>query len=80
MEFCQYQAHQNPSIQSSNNFRPKTTVMFEGALHQPVFKELKIQNPSNKTISYCVTVVGEDHSSFAVQPSTLNVSRLNDDI
>ena len=48
--------------------------MFEGALHQPVLKELKVQNPSNKTISYCVTVVGEDHASFSVQPSTLNVS------
>ena len=48
--------------------------MFEGALHQPVFKELKIQNPSSKTVSYCVTVVGEDRSSFSVQPNTLNVS------
>ncbi|KAL5265854.1 hypothetical protein ACHWQZ_G006507 [Mnemiopsis leidyi] len=55
-------------------YKPKTTVMFEGALHQPVFKELKIQNPSSKTVSYCVTVVGEDRSSFSVQPNTLNIT------
>ena len=48
--------------------------MFEGALHQPVFKELKIQNPSNKPISYNISIVGEDRNSFSAQPSSLSVS------
>ena len=57
--------------------RPKTAVVFEGALHQPIFKELKIQNPSNKPISYSLSLVGEDRSSFSVQPSSLAVSASN---
>lgn len=49
-------------------------MTFEGALHEPVFKKLKIQNPSSKNISYNVSIVGEDKDSFQAEPSTISVS------
>ncbi|XP_038658216.1 cilia- and flagella-associated protein 47-like isoform X3 [Scyliorhinus canicula] len=48
------------------NYRPKITVEFTGALHAPVVKQIRLQNPFMKRIVYFATIVGKEATDFTL--------------
>eukprot|EP00079_Xenopus_tropicalis_P021661 XP_012813080.1 PREDICTED: cilia- and flagella-associated protein 47 isoform X1 [Xenopus tropicalis] len=43
---------------------PKKTVMFDGALHEVVPREVRLKNPSSKPLVYNATIVGRESDNF----------------
>ncbi|XP_032305269.1 cilia- and flagella-associated protein 47 isoform X2 [Coturnix japonica] len=47
-------------------FLPKKTIEFTGALHATVVKQVRLKNPSVKTLTYNATLVGRDADDFSL--------------
>ncbi|XP_041438289.1 cilia- and flagella-associated protein 47 isoform X2 [Xenopus laevis] len=45
-------------------YLPKKTVMFDGALHEVVSKEVCLKNPSSKPLVYNATIIGRESDNF----------------
>ncbi|XP_072195940.1 cilia- and flagella-associated protein 47 [Excalfactoria chinensis] len=48
------------------HFLPKKIIEFTGALHATVFKQVRLKNPSIKTLAYNATLVGRDADDFSL--------------
>ncbi|XP_069495471.1 cilia- and flagella-associated protein 47 [Ambystoma mexicanum] len=45
---------------------PKKTVVFDGALHSTVARELRLKNPSSKPLVYNATIAGSESADFSL--------------
>ncbi|GAB0178375.1 cilia- and flagella-associated protein 47 [Grus japonensis] len=52
--------------ESLPHYLPKKTVEFTGALHATVVKQVRLKNPSVKTLVYNATLVGRDADDFSL--------------
>ncbi|XP_021263655.1 cilia- and flagella-associated protein 47 isoform X2 [Numida meleagris] len=48
------------------HYLPKKTIEFTGALHATVVKQVRLKNPSIKTLAYNATLVGRDADDFSL--------------
>ncbi|PKU37726.1 hypothetical protein llap_11971 [Limosa lapponica baueri] len=48
------------------HYLPKKTIEFTGALHATVVKQVRLKNPSVKTLVYNATLVGRDADDFSL--------------
>ncbi|XP_055421376.1 cilia- and flagella-associated protein 47-like [Bubalus kerabau] len=58
--FCVYMYERLPT------YLPEKVVPFHCALHDTVFREIQLKNPSLKSLVYSATIVGRDASDFSL--------------
>ncbi|KAM9245460.1 cilia- and flagella-associated protein 47 [Leptosomus discolor] len=60
--------------ESLPHYLPKNTIEFAGALHATVVKQVRLKNPSSKTLSYNAILVGRDADDFSLpQGNTVTI-------
>ncbi|XP_020737338.2 cilia- and flagella-associated protein 47 [Odocoileus virginianus] len=71
--FCVYMYERLPT------YLPKKVVPFHCTLHDTVFREIQLKNPSLKRIVYTATIVGRDASDFSLSQAgnTVTISAKN---
>ncbi|XP_072708577.1 cilia- and flagella-associated protein 47 [Ciconia boyciana] len=52
--------------ESLPHYLPKKTIEFTGALHATVVKQVRLKNPSSKTLMYNAILVGRDADDFSL--------------
>ncbi|KAK2527080.1 Cfap47 [Columba guinea] len=52
--------------ESLPHYLPKKTIEFTGALHETVVKQVRLKNPSSKTLMYNTILVGRDAHDFSL--------------
>ncbi|XP_030333266.1 cilia- and flagella-associated protein 47 [Strigops habroptila] len=52
--------------ESLPHYLPKNTIEFTGALHATVVKQVRLKNPSRKTLMYNAILVGRDADDFSL--------------
>ncbi|XP_074889637.1 cilia- and flagella-associated protein 47 [Buteo buteo] len=52
--------------ESLPHYLPKNTIEFTGALHATIVKQLRLKNPSSKTLIYNAILVGRDADDFSL--------------
>ncbi|XP_042644204.1 cilia- and flagella-associated protein 47 [Tyto alba] len=57
------------------HYLPKNTIEFKGALHATVVKQVRLKNPSSKTLLYNAILVGRDADDFSLpKGNTVTIS------
>ncbi|MXQ98946.1 hypothetical protein E5288_WYG015975 [Bos mutus] len=71
--FCVYMYERLPT------YLPKKVVPFHCTLHDTVFREIQLKNPSVKRLVYSATIVGRDASDFSLSQAgnTVTISAKN---
>ncbi|KAB0372094.1 hypothetical protein FD755_015886 [Muntiacus reevesi] len=71
--FCVYMYERLPT------YLPKKVVPFHCTLHDTVFREIQLKNPSLKSLVYTATIVGRDASDFSLSQAgnTVTISAKN---
>uniref|UniRef100_A0AAA9SCT4 Calponin-homology (CH) domain-containing protein n=1 Tax=Bos taurus TaxID=9913 RepID=A0AAA9SCT4_BOVIN len=71
--FCVYMYERLPT------YLPKKVVPFHCTLHDTVFREIQLKNPSVKSLVYSATIVGRDASDFSLSQAgnTVTISAKN---
>ncbi|KAI4554281.1 hypothetical protein MJG53_019580 [Ovis ammon polii x Ovis aries] len=71
--FCVYMYERLPTC------LPKKVVPFHCTLHDTVFREIQLKNPSLKSLVYSATIVGRDASDFSLSQAgnTVTISAKN---
>ncbi|XP_006066483.4 cilia- and flagella-associated protein 47 [Bubalus bubalis] len=71
--FCVYMYERLPT------YLPEKVVPFHCALHDTVFREIQLKNPSLKSLVYSATIVGRDASDFSLSQAgnTVTISAEN---
>ncbi|XP_064926546.1 cilia- and flagella-associated protein 47 isoform X1 [Columba livia] len=52
--------------ESLPHYLPKKTIEFTGALHETVVKQVRLKNPSSKTLMYNAILLGRDADDFSL--------------
>ncbi|XP_063249073.1 cilia- and flagella-associated protein 47 isoform X2 [Prinia subflava] len=59
------------------HYIPKGTIEFTGPLHATIVKQVRMKNPSNKTLAYNAVLVGRDAADFSFpKGNTVSISPL----